>query len=161
MKMRTICVLGGTGFVGRHLAASLAREDYTLRVLTRRRERHRDLLVMPSLQLIEADVYDQHVLNEQLSGCDAVINLVGILNEKGRDGSGFHRAHVELPRKVAHACQASGVRRLLHMSALNADAQKGPSHYLRTKGQGEDLVHAAAAQGLQVTSFRPSVIFGP
>jgi nucleoside-diphosphate-sugar epimerase len=161
MKMRTICVLGGTGFVGCHLAAQLAREDYALRVLTRRRERHRDLLVLPSLQLVEADVYDQHVLNEQLSGCDAVINLVGILNEKGREGSGFHRAHVELARKIVHACQESGVRRLLHMSALNADAQKGPSHYLRTKGQAEDLVHAAAAQGLQVTSLRPSVIFGP
>ena len=93
------------------------------------------------------------------SGNDAVIHLVGILNEKGRDGRGFRAVHVELPRKVVQACRETGVRRILHMSALHA--AQGPSHYLRTKGEGEDLVHAAAAEGLRVTSFRPSVIFGP
>jgi NADH dehydrogenase len=161
MEIRTVCVLGGTGFLGRHLLSRLVTDGYHVRALTRRRERHRDLLVLPTLSLIEADVHDPEVLNRELAGCDAVVNLVGILNEKGRDGSGFRRVHVELPRKVVQACQADGIRRLLHMSALNADARKGPSHYLRTKGEGEDLVHAAAGQGLQVTSFRPSVIFGP
>ena len=89
-----------------------------------------------------------------------VINLVGILNESGKQGSGFRRAHVELPEKIVAAATASGVSRLLHMSALNADAGEQHSLYLKTKGEGEDLVHAAADKGLVVTSFRPSVIFG-
>lgn len=159
MKINTVCILGGTGFVGRHLIQELTASGYQLRVLTRRREQHRDLLVLPNLVLVEADIHDAHALTGQFSGCDAVINLVGILNEKGRDGSGFRRAHVELPRKIVQACLAAGVTRLLHMSALNADAQAGRSHYLRSKGVGEELVHGV--QGLHTTSFRPSVIFGP
>jgi NADH dehydrogenase len=161
MTTRTVCVLGGTGFVGRHLVSRLAQEGYQVRVPTRRRERHRDLLVLPGLSLVQADVHDPRVLAEQLAGCEAAINLVGILNEKGRDGSGFRKVHMELPRKVADACVAQRVGRLLHMSALHADADKGPSLYLYTKGEGEHLVHAAAARGLAVTSFRPAVIFGP
>jgi len=159
MKINTVCILGGTGFVGRHLIQELTAGGYQLRVLTRRREQHRDLLVLPNLALVEADIHDAHALTGQFAGCDAVINLVGILNEKGRDGSGFRHAHVELPRKIVQACLAAGVTRLLHMSALNADAQEGRSHYLRSKGAGEALVHGA--RGLHTTSFRPSVIFGP
>ena len=86
--------------------------------------------------------------------------MVGILNEKGRNGHGFARAHVELPEKLVAACRAAGVKRLLHMSALHASLN-APSHYLRTKAMGEDTVHRAAADGMHVTSFRPSVIFGP
>jgi NADH dehydrogenase len=159
MRLRKICILGGSGFVGRHIAHTLLEQDYEIRVPTRHRERHRDLLVLPTLELIEADIHDPQTLTELFKGCDAVINLVGILNEKGHDGSGFHYAHVELPRKVVEACFAAGIKRLLHMSALNGDALHGPSHYLRSKGQGEDLVHNA--QGIHVSSFRPSVIFGP
>lgn len=159
MKINTVCLLGGTGFVGRHLIQELTTSGYQLRVLTRRRERHRDLLVLPNLALVEADIHDAHALTEQFSGCGAVINLVGILNEKGRNGSGFRRAHIELPRRIVQACLATGVTRLLHMSALNADAQEGRSHYLRSKGTGEALVHGV--RGLHTTSFRPSVIFGP
>ena len=158
MAKLTICILGGTGFVGQHVAARLAREGHSLKVLTRNRERHRALLVLPGLSLIEADVYDATVLVEQLRGCDAVINLVGILNERGSDGRGFRRAHVELPARLVEACRATGVRRLLHMSALGADAEHGASHYQRSKGEGERLVHGS---GLQVTSFRPSIMFGP
>jgi uncharacterized protein YbjT (DUF2867 family) len=161
MNIQTICVLGGTGFVGRHLLNRLIADGYRLRVPTRRRERHRDLLVLPGLDLAQADVLDRASLAAQIAGCEAVINLVGILNERGRDGSDFHRVHVELPRRVAAECLETGAQRLLHMSALHANAEKGPSIYLRTKGEGEDLVHAAGARGLQVTSFRPSVIFGP
>jgi uncharacterized protein YbjT (DUF2867 family) len=161
MKYSRICVLGGTGFVGRHLASRLADHGHRVRVLTRRRERHRELLVLPTVQLIEANVYEPEVLKEQFSDCDAVVNLVGILNERGRDGSGFRRAHVELAHKVVDACHATGVTRLLHMSALSADAHEGPSHYLRTKGEAEDLIHGGSSDDLHVTSFRPSVIFGP
>jgi NADH dehydrogenase len=158
MARHTICILGGTGFVGRSLTARLAAARHELRILTRRRERHRDLLVLPGVQLIEADVHDPAVLKREFRGCDTVINLVGILNERGHRGTGFEHAHVALPAKVVEACRANGVSRLLHMSALGA-ATDGPSHYQRTKARGEALVHAAA--DLAVTSFRPSVIFGP
>lgn len=161
MQAKLICILGGTGFVGSHLVNRLTREGYRIRVLTRRRERNRHLLVMPTLELNEADVQDPTQLRAQLCGCDAVINLVGILNEKGHDGRGFHQTHVGLARKVVDACQANGIRRLLQMSALNADACVGASHYLRTKGEAEDLVHRENSHEFRVTSFRPSVIFGP
>ena len=101
----------------------------------------------------------QAVLPRQFVNCSVVINLVGSLTETSAANS-FRRAQVELPEQVCRARQASGVRRLLHMSALNADADEQNSRYLQTKGEGEDIVHAAAADGLTVTSFRPSVIFG-
>jgi len=162
MSDKIICIIGGTGFVGHHLINRLTRDGYTVRVPTRRRERHRDLLVNPHVQLIEANIYEPAVLRKLFTDCTAVINLVGILNEHGHHelGLGFDRAHVELPREIVEAMRASQVKRLLHMSALNAYPREEHSHYLRSKGVGEDLVHAAA-HGLQVTSFRPSVIFGP
>jgi len=155
--MRKICLLGGTGFVGKHLTHRLFQMGWKIRVLTRQREKHRDLLVLPTLELISTN-YTQEQLNEQLAGCEVVINLVGILNETGSKGAGFRKAHVELPQKVIAACHKNHIKRLLHISALNADAKQGTSHYLCTKGEAEDFIHAA--EGLHVTSFRPSVIFG-
>jgi uncharacterized protein YbjT (DUF2867 family) len=96
------------------------------------------------------------VLKEQLQGADAVINLVGILNESGRSGKGFHRAHVELTKILINACRETGVNRLLQLSALNAG--KGGSHYLISKGQAEDLIRQA--KDLDSTIIQPSVIFG-
>ena len=160
MKNLTICVLGGTGFVGSHLCAELVERGHRVKVLTRRREKHRNLLVLPSLQLIQADIHSEPQLKQHFQDCDAVVNLVGILNEKGRDGSGFHIAHVELARKVITMCSSCKVDRLLHMSALNASPD-AKSFYLRTKGEAENYVHTFAANKIAVTSFRPSVIFGP
>lgn len=159
-KPSTICLLGGTGFVGRHLCARLAREGHSLRVLTRNREQHRHLLVLPTVTTVQGDVHDQAFLERALEGCDAVINLVGILNEKGRSGEGFEKAHTELTRKVLRACKETGVRRLLQMSALKADAENGPSHYLRTKGKAEAAVRLEEGPALHSTIFQPSVIFG-
>jgi NADH dehydrogenase len=159
MKKRTICVLGGTGFVGRHLVTQLAADGHRLRVPTRHRERHRALLVLPTVEVIDADIHDPAVLADLIQGCDVVINLVAVLNEDRR--ARFQDVHVELPRRIAETCRLAGVRRLLHMSALNADAKQGASRYLKSKGEGEDLVHAAAGEHFHVTSFRPSVIFGP
>lgn len=152
-----VCVLGGTGFVGRHLVSLLSEEGYRVRVPTRRAARHRDLKVLPGVDVVEADVHSTTGLRSLLHDCGIVVNLVAILNE-GRRGE-FEDVHVKLPRNVVHICQELGVPRLLHMSALNADAGGGPSRYLKTKGQGEDLAHAA--EDLDVTSFRPAVIFGP
>ena len=155
-----IGILGGTGFIGRSLCLRLAGAGHELRVFSRRRERHRELLVLPTAQVVEADVHNPAVLKREFQGLDAVINLVGILNEQGRDGSGFERAHAELPAKVVQACRQAGVARLLHMSALHA-APDAPSFYLRSKARGEQTVHEAEGPDLRVTSFRPSVIFGP
>ena len=160
MQKETICLLGGTGFVGQHLANTLTQQGYQVRVLTRRRERHRALIANPAIILVEADVHNVDELRRQFTNVDVVINLIGILNERGSDGAGFRRVHVELPEKIVDAALSSGVSRLLHMSALNANTGEQHSLYLKTKGEGEDRMHAAADKGLIVTSFQPSVIFG-
>jgi len=103
---------------------------------------------------VEADVHDPAVLRPLLRGAAAVVNLVGILNEAGRET--FARAHIDLARTVIAACKSAGVSRLLHVSALNANPE-GPSRYLRSKGEAEAIV---AASGLAWTIFQPSVIFG-
>lgn len=157
-KNKTICILGGTGFVGKHLAGALARQGYEIKVLSRKRERHRELLVLPTVKVVNANIYDLNELSNQLRNVDIVINLVAILNERGKQNS-FRETHVELAKTIITACNNNGITRLLHMSSLNADAKNGPSNYLKTKGEAEDLVHAA--EGINVTSFRPSVIFGP
>lgn len=159
MPGHRFCIIGGTGFVGRHLAARLAASGHDVRIITRRRERHKDLLVLPTVRLIEGDVYNSVLLQREFHGRDTVINLAGILNESGHNGAGFERVHVELPAKIVEACRGSGVRRLLHMSALHASAD-APSHYLRTKARGEALVIESGGPAFQVTTFRPSVIFG-
>ncbi len=158
MKTTKVCLLGGTGFIGRHLVNRLSAEGIRCKVLTRRPHRHRQVGVAPGTSLVEARSLDAAALAAHFADVDAVVNLVGILSETG--GATFERAHFELPKAVLEACRAAGVPRLLHMSALNADAKRGPSEYLRTKGRAEDHVHAHAGP-VAVTSFRPSVIFGP
>jgi NADH dehydrogenase len=161
MKIESVCVLGGTGFVGFHLVSRLAKQRKHVRVLTRRRERHKQLLVLPYVEVVEADIHDPDTLARYFADRDAVVNLVGILNERGHRGEGFRRAHVDLAKKVLEACKRTGVGRLLHMSALGADQAAGPSFYLRTKGEAENHLHTFAKPSVAVTSFRPSVIFGP
>ena len=153
--MKQLLLLGGTGFVGRSLCEVLARADPALRVVvpSRRPERAKRLAPLPALQLVRADVHDEAQLEALLDGCDAVVNLVAILHGSA---AAFERAHVELPRKLANACRARGIRRLVHVSALGADAN-GPSRYQRTKGRGEAVLRDA---GLELTVLRPSVIFG-
>ena len=158
MPTPEICILGGTGFVGHSLVQKLADRGYPVKVLTRHRIRHRDLLVLPTVRLVEGDVFDPAFLAMEFAGCNTVINLIGILNETRR-GPSFDQAHVQLPGMVAEACRNQGVTRLLHMSALKASSG-GSSEYLRTKGIGEDRVHQIGNQRVHVTSFRPSVIFG-
>lgn len=159
MGIRSICMLGGTGFVGRHIARLLCAQGWAVRIPTRDADKAKQMLASVAVEIvpveiISADVHDVAQLAKLFAGMDAVINLVGILHEQR--GQTFQRAHVELPRKVIEAARSAGVRRLLHMSALNAAAD-GPSAYLRSKGEAEMLVQAS---GLQTTVFRPSVIFG-
>ena len=161
MKHNSLCILGGSGFVGKQIASRLASKNKRVRILTRNRNNHRDLLVLPNIEMIEADVFDNSELRKHLDGMDAVINLVGILNEKQHNGDGFRKVHVELPKNLLGICLDLNIRRILHMSALNADANLGTSFYLRTKGEGENTLHTYSTDRLAVTSFRPSVIFGP
>ena len=152
-----VCILGGTGFVGPHLITRMAASGYRCRVLARHPQRHRDLSLVPGIELRRSGGFEAGALAEQFEGCTAVVNLAGILNEGG--GRTFQRTHVDLVDHILEAARTAGVHRYLHMSALHAHATQGKSLYLRTKGAGEDLAHAAA--NLEVTSFRPSVIFGP
>lgn len=154
----TLCLLGGTGFVGRRLLYLLSKQGRHIRVLSRHPQRHRDLRMLSGVELIKADVHDIVTLRQHFTRADAVINLVGILNERRDNGKGFHHVHVELTRNIIQACHDRGVDRLLHMSALNADPA-APSYYLRSKGEAEQLL--MRARDLQATCFRPSVIFGP
>lgn len=154
MRHQNILVIGGSGFVGGHLAAALATDGRRVTIPSRRREVGKRLILLPTVDVVEADVGDDAALATLVRGKDAVINLVGILHG---DEAAFTRAHVELPHRIAAACRAAGVRRLLHMSALGA-AENGPSIYLRTKAKGEAAVEDAS---LATTIFRPSVVFGP
>jgi len=155
-----IFIVGGSGFVGGHLARRLAEDDHQITIATRYAPGARDLGVIPGVRLAQVNPYDLDALTQALEGHDVVINLVGILNERGFGGGGFRRAHVELVEKLIIACEAARVSRFVHMSALNAG--QGESYYLITRGQAEELVMASSQNGqLQTTIFRPSTIFGP
>lgn len=156
MEISTVCVLGGSGFVGRQICERLAARGLRVRVPTRDRERAKALLPLPTVDVVTADIHRPDALHALFNGCDAVINLVGVLHD-GRGSRSFRGAHVDLAREVVDACRDAGVQRLLHMSAVGAD-EKGPSAYLRSKGEAERIVRVS---GLDVTIFRPSVIFGP
>lgn len=158
MKIERIALIGGSGFVGRHLAHHLRNRGYDCRIITRHPHRHRELRTVG--EVVKANPYDLTELTAALIGCEAAVNLAGILNESGAQRS-FRRAHVELVDNVVAACRAAKIRRLLHMSALNADQASGSSLYLRTKGEGENRAHMLGKPDIAVTSFRPSVIFGP
>ncbi len=154
-----VFVAGGTGFVGHELIVRLVRDGHSVSLATRAASHADDLLPLSSVEVLQGDVYSVDFLRAGLESSDVAINLVGILNESGHNGAGFRRAHVEFTQRLLIAMQEAGVPRLLHMSALNANAEGGASHYLRTKGGAEDLIRDLP--WLDWTIFRPSVIFGP
>ena len=161
-----VLVIGGTGFVGRCVVSRLVAAGHAVHVPTRRLAHARELQVHPTVTILQADVHDISVLNGLVAGCDAVINLVGILHSRTGQpyGADFDRAHVQLPRQIAEACCLHQVRQLIHISALGASAT-GPSGYLRSKAAGEQAIRYAFAkhpESAQAFTFlRPSVIFGP
>jgi uncharacterized protein YbjT (DUF2867 family) len=167
--MKNILVLGGTGFVGAHVCEKLVRQGWNVTVPTRRRVNARRVQHLPLVTVLELDVHDEAALTRVVQGQDAVVNLVAILHGSQ---AAFEKTHVALPQKLARACGAAGVKHVVHISALGADAinpQSAPSMYLRSKGQGEAvLMQAAAGAGagigarteFKLTILRPSVIFG-
>jgi NADH dehydrogenase len=159
MRPLSIAILGGTGFLGTRLVARLIKDGHRVTVLSRDREQHKHLLVLPGLTLENCDVYVEAQLSERFRGKDVVINLVGILNERGFGGGGFRRAHTELTQGVLQAARSAGVTRLLQVSALKA-AVDAPSFYLRSKGEAERLIRDGNS-ALDWTIFQPSVMFGP
>lgn len=151
--MKNILVLGGTGFVGHHLCKALVGLQHRVTVPTRDTSKARDLQSLASVKLVHADVHDPAALARLVTGHDAVVNLIAILHGNSVE---FERTHVELVKKITRACEDSGVRRLVHVSALGA-AKDAPSMYQRSKARGEEVLQASS---LDWTVLRPSVIFG-
>jgi uncharacterized protein YbjT (DUF2867 family) len=165
-KTSRILVLGGSGFIGTHVVSQLTARGLRVVVPTRHRERARHLIVLPTIDVIETRLSSAGALDDLISGCDAVINLVGVLQSQpgGLDdpfGAEFRRAHVDLPEAIVRACQRVAVRRFIHVSALGVSddpAVRGPSRYLRSKAAGE--AHIRQSADLDWTILRPSVVFG-
>lgn len=155
----SIYILGGSGFVGSHLCAHLTGLGHKIKLLTRSIHKCRHLKVLPSLSIVPVEDYSAHSIASHLSDCTALINLIGILNEKGRKGKEFHQIHVGITQAALQACELAGVPRLLQMSALNADPF-GPSFYLQSKGKAENYLRTFSQGKVHVTIFKPSVIFG-
>lgn len=161
MQLRNVLLIGGSGLIGSAIARKLSAAGLRVTIPTRRRERVKHLIMLPTVDVVQAKVTDAAVLAALVRGQDAVINLAGIL-QGGRGtpyGPAFRQVHVDLPANIAAACVAAGVKRLLHFSALGAAAD-APSMYLRSKAAGEAAVLAVKEQ-VAVTVFRPSIVFGP
>lgn len=158
LTTKTACVFGGTGFIGRQIVRELAKLDYTVKVATRVPEHGFALKVAGApgqVVPVACDYSDDASIAHAVAGCDAVVNCVGILFEKGRKNK-FRKLHAELPGRIAAACKAANVGRFVHVSALGAD--KGTSRYAKTKREGEEAARAAFPD---TTIIRPSVVFGP
>lgn len=148
-----IVLIGASGFFGGFLLRALTTDHHQCVVLTRSTDRRNCVKLLPGVQLVQADVYDSDELAQQFAGADAVVSMAGILNGSRED---FQKVHVELVEGIVSACRTAGVKRLLHLSALNAG--EGSSHYLKSKGEAEAFLKSV--EDLNTTIFQPSVIFG-
>ena len=159
--MKKVFVMGGTGFVGARVCAQLLQQGWQVTVPARKAP---PALPVAGVALLELDVHDEAALTRALRGHDALVNLVAILH--GTQAQ-FEHVHVRLVEKLVRACFAAGVRQVVHVSAIGANAQQplsAPSMYLRSKGQGEVALLRAAGlsdpSAFELTILRPSVIFG-
>jgi len=158
VKHNNIILIGGSGFVGKHLAIELAQRGYNVTVPSRRPHRLSEFKVLSNITVVQANIMDQAELTALCKGHDVVFNLVGILNESKQNS--FRKIHIDFIKSIVQSCQTNNIKRLLHVSALGANQASGGSQYLRTKGEGENLLHTFGQNKLEVTSFQPSVIFG-
>jgi uncharacterized protein YbjT (DUF2867 family) len=157
MTVSRVLILGGTGFVGRHVCEALQRLGIAMTVPTRHPSSARRLAHLPLVTTVVANVNAPDALMQLVPGHDAVVNLVAILHGSR---AAFERVHLTLAQRLAAACGAAGVRRVVHVSALGAHAH-APSNYQRSKAAGEEALRRGAKDhGWQLTVLRPSVIFG-
>jgi len=152
--VKKVCIIGGSGFVGRSVMRQALAAGHQVRVACRHPEKARHLLVAGIADLCKVDICDGNGLNDAVAGMDCVINLVGLLFERGRYT--FDAAHLHGTRNVIKACEQAGVSRYIHMSALGSSAQSD-SEYGRSKYAAETAVRDCS---LDWTMMRPSVIFG-
>jgi NADH dehydrogenase len=150
-----ISVTGATGFVGRHVAATLAARGHRVRVLARAPARARFLSDL-NVEIVAGGLADHAALDRLARGADALIHLVGIIVEQGAQT--FTGVHVAGTQALLTAAQEAGVRRFVHMSAVGARDEPGATPYHRTKRQAEQQVRDS---GLSHAIFRPSIINGP
>jgi uncharacterized protein YbjT (DUF2867 family) len=155
VNQQQICVLGGAGFLGSALVAQLSAAGYAVKVITRKRESAKHLFLLPTVQVVEADVLDNKALRNAISGSSVVINLIGILHQSKKVS--FDLMHHQLPKRLAKLCAELNIPRLFQVSALGV-SDHAPSLYLQSKYAGEQALLKQA--GVQSTIFRPSVIFG-
>lgn len=160
MSGKHITVLGGSGFLGRNVVAHLANLGHEVKVLTRYRENTRRLLVLPQVDIVEGNVHSPSFLKREFANTDCVVNLIGILNEFRSSDEKFERVHVGLVESIVTACLDNQVSKFVHVSALKADADEGPSDYLRTKGKAENIIRRQATGSLKWSILQPSVVFG-
>lgn len=154
---RMITVFGGSGFLGRHVVSALAKRAYRVRVAVRRPDLTQHLQplgVVGQIHAVQANLRYPGSITHALRGADAVINLVGILQETGRQT--FSAVQTEGAAAVAEAAKAAGIP-LVHVSALGADPHS-ESRYGRTKAEAEARVFAALPEAVVI---RPSILFGP
>jgi uncharacterized protein YbjT (DUF2867 family) len=159
-KTKNVLVIGGSGFLGQAVCNQLAKAGYRITVPTRRYDKAKHLLTLPTCQIIEANIHDRATLGRLVSGQDIVVNLLGVLHSKpGKPyGQNFRVNHVEFPKALCTAMSKHGAKRIVHISALGVGVQNpAPSMYLRSKTDGEAVVKDS---GLAWTILRPSVVFG-
>jgi uncharacterized protein YbjT (DUF2867 family) len=151
-----VLVLGGSGFVGRSVCEQLVAAGHHVTVPTRRLASAREVMALPLVTVLEGSVWDGPTLAAWMRGQEVVINLIAVLHG---DEARMQRTHVDLPRTVAQAARVSGVKRLVHVSALGV-SESAPSRYLRSKARGEAALREACGDSVDLRILRPSVIFG-
>jgi len=150
-----VALTGGTGFVGRHIAATLVRRGHRVRALTRDPGRTR-FLPQQGVESLPGHLGDRTALERLARGADAIVHLVGIIVEQGPQT--FAAVYVEGTGAMLAAARAAGVSRFVHMSAVGARDEPGATPYHRTKRQAEQLVRDS---GLSHAILQPSIINGP
>lgn len=158
MNTGLVTVFGGSGFLGKHVVRALVKDGWRVRVPMRRPHTGQDLRVIGNVgqvQLVQANLRFQKSVERAVEGSDAVINLVGVLFEEGRQS--FKSLHTTGAATIAEAAQKAGITNMVHLSSMGADPE-GRSEYARTKGEGEIQVTAAMPTA---DIMRPSILFGP
>ena len=160
MSNLSVGIQGGTGFIGSVLANALVKRGHEIKISTRNINHGRHLWVLPNTRVSEIDLNKQEEIDSLFKGCDVLINLIGILNEKKDDGKGFTYAHTELTSRAVRTCKTNQIKHFIQISSLGADIHS-TSNYQKTKGSAENVILSELSSKLKASIIRPSVVFGP